>query len=53
MVVSVRVSSIGQIDLFKSYLYLIVVCAKNPLKKQVHKKYEYECTMAQFSKLKA
>ena len=42
--IPVRVPSIGKIDLFKNYLYLIGTCAKqikkkkSTLKKQLHKK---------------
>ena len=43
----------GQIDLFKNYLYLIELCAKKikikkknkRIKKQLYKKYEYEHTI--------
>ena len=37
--------SIGQIDLFKNYFYLIRPCVKEPLKKQLLKKCKYECIM--------
>ena len=36
----------GQIDLFKDYLYLIELWAKKKtLKKQLYKKSKYECTV--------
>ena len=46
--VSVRVPSMGQIDLFKNYLYLIRSCAKKnqkTLQHQLHRKCKYECKM--------
>ena len=37
----------GQIDRFKNYSYSIGPCVekKNTLKKQLYKKYKYECIM--------
>ena len=45
VVVPVRVPSMGQIDLFKSYLYLIRPYTKKSLKKQLYEKCKYEHPM--------
>ena len=45
LVVPVRVTFEGQIDLFKSYLYLIGLYEKKPLTKQLHKKCKQQLTM--------
>ena len=49
MVVPITVPSLDQIDLFKNYSYLMEPCAKNTLKKQLHKKCKYECTVNMIS----
>ena len=44
--IPIRVPSMGQIDIFKNYSYLIEPCAqKKTLKKQLHKKCNHEHTM--------
>ena len=43
-VVTFRVPAMGQKDLFKNYSFLIGLCAKKSLKKQLHKKYKYVFT---------
>ena len=46
VVILVRVSSFGQIDLFKNYLHLTGPCAnKKSIKKQLDEKYKYESKM--------
>ena len=47
-VVPVRIPSLGQIDqidLFKNYVFNRRGCKKKPIKKQLHKKCKYECTI--------
>ena len=35
----------GQIDLFKKvFLFVLIMCKKKPLKKQLHKKCDNECS---------
>ena len=45
MEVPIWVQSKGQTELFKSYSYSVVPCAKQNLKKKQLKKCKYECTV--------